>query len=131
MADFIGTSNAIRVEIGERAGDLGVMRLDDGSRICVDCENPAGESVQITIRPEKIRIGGTDDDPARSWVIGEVLERVYLGSLSQVLVELPTGDRLVVHELNDDYVSTGEPGDRIELSWAARHSLVVEQEPAA
>ena len=59
-------------------------------------------------------------------MVGEVVERIYLGSLSQVLVELPTGERLVVHELNDDYVSTGGPGDRIELSWAARHSLVVE-----
>jgi len=127
VADFIGTSNAIQVKISERAGNLAVMRLDDGSRICVECENPAGDTLQITIRPEKIRIGGSDDDPARSWVVGEVVERVYLGSLSQVLVELPTGERLVVHELNDDYVSTGGPGDRIELSWAARHSLVVER----
>jgi spermidine/putrescine transport system ATP-binding protein len=126
VADFIGTSNALQIGITERSGDLGLMGLGEGMRICVDCPNPAGDSVQITVRPEKIRIGGADDDPARSWVVGEVVERIYLGSLSQVLVELPTGERLVVHELNDDYVSTGEPGDSIELSWAARHSLVVE-----
>jgi spermidine/putrescine transport system ATP-binding protein len=126
VADFIGTSNALAIGITERHGDRAVMDLGDGMRICVDCPNPTGDSVQITVRPEKIRIGGLDDDPARSWIVGEVVERIYLGSLSQVLVELPTGERLVIHELNDDYVSTGGPGDRIELSWAARHSLVVE-----
>ena len=126
VAGFIGTSNALSIGITRRHGELAVMDMGDGMRICVDCPNPAGESVQITVRPEKIRIGGADDDPSRSWIVGEVVERIYLGSLSQVLVELPTTERLVVHELNDDYVSTGGPGDRIELSWAARHSLVVE-----
>ena len=124
VADFIGTSNALRVEVTRREADLAVMELGDGTRICVDCLNPAGESVQITVRPEKIRIGA-DDDATRSRVRGVVTERIYLGSLSQVLVELTTGERLVVHELNDDYVSTAQAGDDIELSWAARHSLVV------
>jgi spermidine/putrescine transport system ATP-binding protein len=124
VADFIGTSNALHVEITRREADLAVME-GDGTRICVDCPSDAGQSVQITVRPEKIRIGG-DDDATRSRVRGVVTERVYLGSLSQVLVELPSGEQLVVHELNDDYVSTAQAGDDIELSWAARHSLVVD-----
>jgi spermidine/putrescine transport system ATP-binding protein len=131
VADFIGTSNALHVEVGRRDGDLAVMDAAGGGRICVDCSDAVGDAVTIAVRPEKIRIGGTDDDPARSHVTGTVIERIYLGSLSQVLVELPSGERLAVHELNDDYVSTVEPGDAIELSWAARHSLVVEDESAA
>jgi spermidine/putrescine transport system ATP-binding protein len=128
VADFIGTSNALRVEIGRRDGDLAVMDAADGGRICVECSDPVGDAVTVAVRPEKIRIGGADDDPARSRVTGTVVERIYLGSLSQVLVELPSGERLVVHELNDDFVSTVGPGDAIELSWAARHSLVVDGE---
>ncbi|MDQ2676448.1 MAG: TOBE domain-containing protein, partial [Actinomycetota bacterium] len=123
-------SNSMQVKLTDRSGDHGVMRLAGGMRILIQCPNPVGDEFQITIRPEKIRIGGTDDDPARSWIVGTVIERIYLGSLSQVLVELPTGERLVVHELNDDFVSTGRPGDPIELSWAARHSLVVAGQPA-
>ncbi len=130
VADFIGTSNALRVEITRREGDLAVMETPDGGRICVTCADIAGQAVQISIRPEKIRIGA-DDDVTRSRVEGKVVERIYLGSVSQVLVELPSGERLVVHELNDDYVSTVEAGDPIVLSWAARHSLVVEGEAAA
>jgi spermidine/putrescine transport system ATP-binding protein len=124
VADFIGTSNALHVEITKREADLAVMEPGDGTRICVECRQGTGESVQITVRPEKIRIGAADDD-TRSRVRGVVTERVYLGSLSQVLVQLPSGEQLVVHELNDDYVSTAQAGDDIELSWAARHSLVV------
>jgi spermidine/putrescine transport system ATP-binding protein len=127
VADFIGTSNALRVDVSRREDGRAVMELGDGTRICVKGAPATGDSVQITVRPEKIRIGA-DEDPTRSRVRGVVVERIYLGSLSQVLVELGTGERLVVHELNDDYVSTVEPGDPIELSWSARHSLVVDGE---
>jgi spermidine/putrescine transport system ATP-binding protein len=125
VADFIGTSNALRVEITGREGDLAVADAGEGARICVPCPQGAGETVRIAVRPEKIRIGA-DGDATRSRVRGTVTERIYLGSLSQVLVELVSGERLVVHELNDDYVSTAEAGEPIELSWAARHSLVVD-----
>jgi spermidine/putrescine transport system ATP-binding protein len=127
VADFIGTSNALRVEITKREGDLAVMETGERDRVCVDCPQGAGEIVQITVRPEKIRIGA-NGDPGFSRVRGRVTERIYLGSLSQVLVELDSGERLVVHELNDDDVSTAQAGEEIELSWAARHSLVVDGE---
>ncbi len=45
------------------------------------------------------------------------------------MVELAGGERLAVHELNDDEASPLEPGSRVVLTWAARHSLVVEQRP--
>jgi spermidine/putrescine transport system ATP-binding protein len=127
VADFIGTSNALRVSVSRRQGDLAVMDDGNGTRICVECANPVGDQVQISVRPEKIRIGA-NDDVTRSRVDATVVERIYLGSLSQVLVELQSGERLVVHELNDDHVSTVEAGDPIVLSWAARHSLIVDGE---
>jgi spermidine/putrescine transport system ATP-binding protein len=125
VADFIGTSNALRLTVSRRDDGLAVVDLGDGARICVEGDHDAGESIQVTVRPEKIRIG-PDGEGTRSRVRGTVVERIYLGSLSQVLVELAGGERLVVHELNDDDVSTVEAGDEIELSWAARHSLVVD-----
>jgi spermidine/putrescine transport system ATP-binding protein len=125
VADFIGTSNALRIEVSHREGELAVADLGGGTRICVECAHAAGDEVAITVRPEKIRIGGAAGDRA-SRVTGVVVERIYLGSVSQVLVELAGGERLAVHELNDDDESTAGPGERVELSWAARHSLVVD-----
>ncbi len=126
VAGFIGTSNDLRIDITDREGELAVMDLGEDMRICVPCEQAVGESVQIAVRPEKISIGPSGAANG-SRVSGVVVERVYLGSLSQVLIELPTGERLTVHELNDDDVSTAEPGDRVEIGWAARHSLVVDE----
>ena len=131
VADFIGTSNALRVDgraprerargDGARRRNADLRRLPDRPPATRPDHGPPGED------PHR----RADDDAERSRVRGEVVERIYLGSLSQVLVELATGERLVVHELNDDDVSTGEPGDDIELSWAARHSLVVDGEAGA
>ncbi len=127
VADFIGTSNALQVEITEpRAGPRGDGRRRTAPGSAWTAPQAAGESVQDHRPP------GEDPDRRRrrrdpvARRVGTVIERIYLGSLSQVLVELPSGEQLMVHELNDDHVSNAEAGDQIELSWAARHSLVVD-----
>ena len=50
---------------------------------------------------------------------------VYLGSLTQLIVELPTGDRLVVHRLNDEDAPDPAVGERVVLHWTAEHSFVI------
>jgi len=128
VADFIGTSNALALSVDRREGELAIMEPGPDVRIVVADPAAIGETVQISIRPEKISIRAGADPAAISngcRVSGVAVERVYLGSVSQTVVELPDGGRLAVHELNDDDVSTVEPGDRVTLSWPARHSLVV------
>jgi spermidine/putrescine transport system ATP-binding protein len=124
VADFIGTSNSIELEVSRRDGELALMELGDGMRIVAHDPGGTAAALMITVRPEKIKIGSADIEGG-SRISGEVVEQVYLGSLSQTLVELPTGDRLAVHQLNDDEASTAALGDRVELNWAAHHSLVV------
>jgi spermidine/putrescine transport system ATP-binding protein len=135
VADFIGTSNALSMIVDRREGDNAILEPSDGVRIVVPAECPVGESLQVSIRPEKIKIvaghGGSANGPGSSRVEGVAVERVYLGSVSQTVVELPGGDRLVVHELNDDSVSSVDPGDGVTLTWEIRHSLVVADEAEA
>lgn len=128
VADFIGTSNALRLRVDRREGELAVMEPADGVRVVVSTSAAVGETLQVSVRPEKIAIAaGASAGPAGngSLVSGVAVERVYLGSVSQTVVELPGGDRLAVHELNDDDASTIAAGDAVTLSWPARHSLVV------
>lgn len=132
VADFIGTSNALRLSVDRREGELAVMEPAPGVRVVVVAAAEVGETLQVSIRPEKITIAaGTGAAPANNGclVSGVAVERVYLGSVSQTVVELPGGERLAVHELNDDDASTIAPGDAVTLSWPARHSLVVGEEP--
>jgi spermidine/putrescine transport system ATP-binding protein len=127
VADFIGTSNAIALDVTRRDGELAVMELDGGMRLVARDPGGSDPTLRIAVRPEKIRIGG-EPNGAESIVAATVVERIYLGSLSQTVVEIATGERLVVHELNDDDASTYAPGDQVTLSWPARHSLIVRPE---
>jgi ABC-type Fe3+/spermidine/putrescine transport system ATPase subunit len=83
------------------------------------------------VRPEWIKIGG-DAGARDSRVCGTVADVVYLGSVTQLLVELPTGERLTVHRLNDELgVKDPAPGERVTLRWAADHSYVIGSDAAA
>ncbi len=126
VADFIGTSNTLDLSGARRADGLAVIELGEGMRIVAPDQGGDGDC-RITVRPEKIRIGGVAGDEG-SRVPGKVVEQVYLGSLSQTVVEIVTGERLIVHELNDDERPSPEPGTEVVLSWQARHSLVLEDE---
>jgi spermidine/putrescine transport system ATP-binding protein len=128
VADFIGTSNSLMLTGGRRDDGLVIMDLGEGMRI-VAPDTGNGEC-RITVRPEKIRIGAAEAAEG-SRVPGTVVEQVYLGSLSQTVVEIVTGERLIIHELNDDERPSPTPGERVVLSWQARHSLVVGAESQA
>jgi spermidine/putrescine transport system ATP-binding protein len=124
VADFIGTSNLLSLDGAALRDGVAVLDLGDGMRIVADGAAAAAGS-RITVRPEKIRIGGElDGDGSR--VPGRVVEQVYLGSLSQTVVEIVTGERLIVHELNDDERRAPDPDQAVVLSWHARHSLLVD-----
>jgi spermidine/putrescine transport system ATP-binding protein len=124
VADFIGTSNLLSIEGAEHRDGYAVLALGEDMRILAP---DPGETrgARITVRPEKIRIGGPPD-PECCFVNGQVVEQVYLGSVSQTVVEIVTGERLIVHELNDEDREPATPGETISLNWQARHSLLVD-----
>ena len=132
VADFIGTSNALLVSVDRHEGGNAFIEPSPRVRIVVPADCAVGAELQVSIRPEKISMVAGHGHPVNghegSRVEGVAVERVYLGSVSQTVVELPDGDRLVVHELNDDSVSAIRPGDAVTLLWATRHSLVVADE---
>ena len=103
------------------------MNLGEGERLLARSRRPArARRVQITVRPEKIKLGEPAAEGGQARVHGTVAEAVYLGSMTQVIVDLPTGERLVVHRLNDDLSAMKhEMGTSIELYWACDHSFVI------
>ncbi|HET6171048.1 MAG TPA: ABC transporter ATP-binding protein [Gaiellales bacterium] len=131
VAGFIGTSNLLALRVDSSDAGLVAMNLGEGERLLARSDAHSGETVQITVRPEKIKLGEPPAQGGQARVHGTVAEAVYLGSMTQVIVDLPTGERLVVHRLNDrldgDEV---QAGDRIVLHWAAEHSFVIPAAPA-
>jgi spermidine/putrescine transport system ATP-binding protein len=131
VAGFIGTSNLLALRVDTVDAGLVAMNLGEGERLLARSEARAGETVQVTVRPEKIKLGEPTTQSGQARVHGTVAEAVYLGSMTQVIVDLPTGERLVVHRLNDrldgDEV---QACDRIVLHWDAEHSFVIPATPA-
>jgi spermidine/putrescine transport system ATP-binding protein len=126
VAGFIGVSNLITVRVDRREGGMLAMELADGERLLAVDAGGAGDEVQITVRPEWIKLGEESVGERESRVTGTVTDIVYLGSVTQLLVLLRTGERLTVHRLNDqiDHVDP-HPGEQVVLRWAAEHSYVI------
>jgi spermidine/putrescine transport system ATP-binding protein len=128
VAGFIGTSNLLELRVDRREDGLLGMDLGDGQRILA--VEPLGFSpsdrITITVRPEWIKLssGGVADRACN--VGGTVVEVVYLGSVTQLIVLLRTGEQLTVHKLNDEVgAEDPRPGQQVLVHWAAEHSYIV------
>jgi spermidine/putrescine transport system ATP-binding protein len=125
VADFIGTSNLITLRPDRREGGLVIMDLGDGQRLLAP-DDGSRDPVQITVRPEWIKLTTGQVDERSSLVRATVADVAYLGSVSQFIVELPGGERLAVHRLNDRVdAADPRPGELVTLTWAADHSYVI------
>ncbi|HWC70806.1 MAG TPA: ABC transporter ATP-binding protein [Actinomycetota bacterium] len=133
VAGFIGTSNLIELRVDRREGDLLTMDLGEGQRIlAVSPDDRAADRATITVRPEWIKLSTEEIGERASRVGGTVVDVVYLGSVTQLIVLLPTGERLTVHRLNDEVGGEDpRPGQQVTLRWAAEHSYVVGSDAGA
>jgi len=133
VADFIGTSNLLRLRVDDQSGGVATSSLGEGMRItCLD-DGSTSPTRTITIRPEKIKLSAGGDVPQGGSVVrGKIVENVYLGSMTQLIVQIQTGEQLIVHELNDEAADrTTSPGTEVTLSWPTDHSFVINDgEPA-
>ncbi len=130
VAGFIGTSNIVNLRVDRSVDGNAVMDVSEGNHIVAKSDAKVGESLQVTVRPEKIHLGagGLGDDA--SMVGGRISDVVYLGSMTQIMVDLATGDSLTVHRLNDEATTTeAKVGDTVTLHWAAANSFVIKGVP--
>ncbi len=91
---------------------------------------PGPDGTQISIRPEKIWLGELED--GMDSVEGTIVERVYVGTTTQVIVELSPGVRLVALEQNTARQSSDdrwEIGERVTLGWQPEHALALHADP--
>jgi spermidine/putrescine transport system ATP-binding protein len=87
---------------------------------------PGPDGSQISIRPEKIWLGELED--GMDSVEGTIVERVYVGTTTQVIVELSPGVRLIALEQNTARARSDdrwEIGERVTLGWHPEHALVL------
>jgi spermidine/putrescine transport system ATP-binding protein len=128
VAGFIGTSNLLELRVDRREGGLVRMDVGEGQRLlAVEPDgSTASDRITITVRPEWIKLASGAVADRASHVGGTVIDVVYLGSVTQLIVLLRTGEQLTVHRLNDEVgAEDPRPGQQVLLHWAAEHSYIV------
>jgi spermidine/putrescine transport system ATP-binding protein len=111
-------------------GDSAVIKVADGGRIEVPLRAgltvTAGTRIELTVRPEKIRMRATPPDGGGSALRGTVREVVYLGTATNYTVTTVTGDDIVVFTQNATSAEDiAARGDSVWLSWEPRHSYAI------
>jgi spermidine/putrescine transport system ATP-binding protein len=123
VAGFIGISNLLPATVED-----GGVRLSTG--VLVPAPIPdglaQGAEVQLSVRPEKLLVDELEDGMAA--VEGTIAERVYMGTATQLIVELAPGSRLVALEQNTARARADdrwELGDRVRIGWRPEHGQVL------
>jgi spermidine/putrescine transport system ATP-binding protein len=130
VAGFIGTSNILSFTPDSWRDGMAIMNLDGGDRIC-GIESSGQTAARIIVRPEKMRVWDDADGELLSRVRGTISEVVYLGSMTQLIVKLKTGESVTIHELNDDLKGALPAiGDQVVVKWAADSSFILRDEVA-
>jgi spermidine/putrescine transport system ATP-binding protein len=137
VAGFIGTSNIIEAEVTGRVGDLLQIEAGPADRLLVAPPAGrgihAGEEVAFTVRPEKLRVVPETEAVPDGFctVLGTVVDVVYQGVSTQLVVRTDTNTTLVAFRQNNERVSdAGAPGTRVRLVWDPEFNVVIGDEPA-
>ena len=123
VAGFIGISNLLAATV-----ENGGVRLSTGALVAapVPDDVPEGARVQLSVRPEKLLVDELEEGMAV--VEGTIAERVYMGTATQLIVELAPGARLVALEQNTARARADERwelGDRVRVGWHPEHGQVL------
>jgi spermidine/putrescine transport system ATP-binding protein len=128
VAGFIGVSNLMPGTV-RKTGAKGEVELDSGVTVGTDVNGFAiGDRCHAVVRPEKLEIGaGGRGEPS---VEGLVESSLYLGTSTQLIVQLPGEVRMTVLVPNADEAQRQQlpgGGARVKLSWAPEHMHVVRE----
>ena len=137
VAGFLGVSNLLPATIDGTVDDYALAQLGDGQRVRVPRALADGStSIQIGVRPEKIRLNAVDSvaPNGSNELVGTVRDASYMGVSTQYIVETRYGGRIAVYEQNVERTSHGSlhrPGDDVRLTWSPDHTFVVREDAAA
>ena len=130
VAGFIGVSNLMPAKV---TGD-GEIRLDQGPTLSAETNSlRPGERCHAVVRPEKLRINALDGAGSSNGlptVEGTVESSLYLGTSTQIAVDLGDGVRMTVLVPNASEAERRRlPGGGVPvgLSWEPEHMHVVRE----
>jgi spermidine/putrescine transport system ATP-binding protein len=132
VAGFIGVSNLMPATVT----GSGEIKLDQGQTIATATAGfSPGDRCHAVVRPEKLRVDLGENGRAagvRPRVEGVVASSLYLGTATQIAVDLGEGVRMTVLVPNADEAERQRlpgGGARVALSWEPEHMHLVRESP--
>jgi spermidine/putrescine transport system ATP-binding protein len=130
VAGFIGVSNLMPAKI-ESSGSV---QLEGGPLVSAETAGfSAGESCHAVVRPEKLNIDAVGGGDGLPHVEGLVESTVYLGTATQMVVDLGEDVRMTVlcpNSSEAERQALPGAGSRVSLSWAPEHMHLVRKSPS-
>jgi spermidine/putrescine transport system ATP-binding protein len=128
VAGFIGVSNLMPGTV-RKSGENGEVELDSGVQVRTAVDGfQQGERCHAVVRPEKLAIDSSNGDQPS--VEGLVESSIYLGTSTQLIVQLPGDVRMTVLVQNTNEAERQRlpgGGAKVKLSWAPDHMHVVRE----
>lgn len=137
VADFIGDTNLFKARVESSDAPTMVVVTQNGLEIVVDnstdktkngsnLETHVGASLMVSIRPEKINLNLYAPEISENCFEGRVINVMYLGTHVHYVVELATGDRLMVREANTGG-NLPQLHTPVYAYWAAKDCLALNE----
>ncbi|MGW0733493.1 ABC transporter ATP-binding protein [Streptomyces sp. NPDC002851] len=132
VANFLGTSNLIPVDISGTDGDDLVLKAGDGKlalpreRCAADAAS-TGDRVLLGIRPEKVSLTHADDAATigygRNRITGRIADTSFIGVSTQYVIDAPVCDGFEVYVQNVERDTRLTPGAEVVLHWNPAHGF--------
>ena len=129
-AAFLGATNFIPGRVAGRRGSAGTVVLEDGQHLhTLDPLPSEGTAVTVTVRPEKftLHVGSKptpDGDSAANCLAAEIVQPIYMGASITYRVKAGEIDLTLFHQNRESRIEP--PGSRVWLSWAPKHSILLD-----
>ena len=133
VANFLGQSNLIEVEVRGREGEF--VKVDMRGTIAsiptdrAHVSGTDGELGWLGIRPEKVLIGAVGEEidaPGNSIPGGVVSDVSFIGVSTQYLVRMPWGQEIQVFEQNTGRRRLFSQGEKVDISWRPEYAFLLD-----
>ena len=120
VADFIGEMNLLPGTLSAVSGSECAVALDGGeAHGNASAPLPPGASIRLAVRPEHVSLAA--EGPG---VRGRLLQCVFNGATTAVLLELPGGSVLRASVATRSPLADLEPGTPVSATWPASEAIV-------
>ncbi|OOE88198.1 spermidine/putrescine ABC transporter ATP-binding protein PotA [Salinivibrio sharmensis] len=134
VARFIGEINVFDASVIKRIDDKRIWARVESRECEVYCklEVHPGDAIKVLLRPEDIRLEEIHGNDKPNGIVGYVRERNYKGMTLDSVLELPSGQTVMVSEFfNEDDPDVDHSIDqKVALTWVESWEVVLADEKA-